>query len=166
MSPKQKKKKTHIKNVFNLIVLCNYNSFPYKFSEFASAFSTTITSAIKGGYKLYQKRNKKYYFYLGISADIANFGHIPYGQTLIGNILLTTPRNACSPIVPLQGDYNEPAPVVMVDRGQCSFVTKSFYSQLIGSKLCVIVDDRVENIHEIMMIDDGFGRSYISIYFF
>lgn len=79
---------------------------------------------------------------------------------------MTTPRNACSPIVPLQGDYNEPAPVVIVDRGQCSFVTKSFYSQLIGSKLCVIVDDRIENIHEIMMIDDGFGRSYIFLYFF
>ena len=70
---------------------------------------------------------------------------------------MTSPRNACSPIVPLEGDYNEPAPVVLVDRGECSFVTKSFYSQLIGSKLCVIIDDREENIHEIMMIDDGFG---------
>lgn len=70
---------------------------------------------------------------------------------------MTSPRNACSPIVPLEGDYNEPAPIVMVERGQCSFVTKSFYSQLIGSKLCIIVDDRDENIEEIMMIDDGFG---------
>jgi len=70
---------------------------------------------------------------------------------------LTSPKNACSPIVPLEGDFNEPAPVVLVERGHCSFVTKSFYSQLIGSKLCVIIDDREENIHEIMMIDDGFG---------
>jgi len=71
------------------------------------------------------------------------------------------PRNACSPIAPMDGDFNEPAPVVLVDRGQCSFVTKSFYSQLIGSKLCVIVDDRDENIQDIMMIDDGFGKKHM-----
>jgi len=61
----------------------------------------------------------------------------------------------------MDGDFNEPAPVVLVDRGQCSFVTKSFYSQLIGSKLCVIVDDRDENIQDIMMIDDGFGKKHM-----
>ncbi len=49
---------------------------------------------------------------------------------------------------------------ILSDRGECSFVKKSFYSQLIGAKMNIIVDNKEENLGEIIMVDDGLGRDF------
>lgn len=47
--------------------------------------------------------------------------------------------------------------IVLVDRGDCSFVTKVRNAERAGASLVVVVDDRAENITNVIMGDDGTG---------
>jgi len=49
-------------------------------------------------------------------------------------------------------------PIVLVDRGGCSFVTKVRNIEKAGGSLAVIIDDKVnENAKNVIMSDDGTG---------
>lgn len=95
----------------------------------------------------------------GIKYSIANFGHIPYGRTLIAPLKLAHPIIACSPLDPINPDQVKEAPFILIKRGNCTFVTKVKYAQLIGAKMAIIVDDTPELSENITMIDDGFSYS-------
>jgi hypothetical protein len=71
-----------------------------------------------------------------IEASLANFGNPPYGTTLVGRVFYTPNTDAdneedrhlclaCSRLAPISFE-NDPdminSPIVMVDRGKCSFV--------------------------------------------
>ena len=47
--------------------------------------------------------------------------------------------------------------IVLVDRGNCSFVKKVRNAERAGASLVVVVDDREENITNVIMGDDGTG---------
>ena len=47
--------------------------------------------------------------------------------------------------------------IVLVDRGNCTFVTKVRNAERAGASLVVVIDDRVENITDVIMGDDGTG---------
>ena len=47
--------------------------------------------------------------------------------------------------------------IVLLDRGKCSFVTKVRNAERAGASLVVVVDDRDENITNVIMGDDGTG---------
>lgn len=47
----------------------------------------------------------------------------------------------------------------MVDRGECTFVTKVRNIEHLGVKLAIIADDRLEYTEELIMADDGTGAS-------
>lgn len=49
----------------------------------------------------------------------------------------------------------------MVDRGSCTFVTKARNVQKIGGGLALIVDNRDENLDNVLMADDGTGSDII-----
>jgi hypothetical protein len=68
---------------------------------------------------------------------------------------------ACSKLPPMQFD-NDPdlinSPILMVDRGKCSFVQKVRHAQDIGAAAVLIVDNKPgEDIEHIIMSDDGTG---------
>jgi len=46
---------------------------------------------------------------------------------------------------------------VLLDRGNCSFVTKVRNAERAGASLVVVIDDRDENITNVIMGDDGTG---------
>jgi hypothetical protein len=46
---------------------------------------------------------------------------------------------------------------VLVDRGNCTFVTKVRNAERAGASVVVVIDDRVENITDVIMGDDGTG---------
>lgn len=50
-------------------------------------------------------------------------------------------------------------PIVIVDRGECTFVTKVRNIEKLGVKLAIIVDDREEYSENLIMADDGTGHS-------
>jgi hypothetical protein len=47
--------------------------------------------------------------------------------------------------------------IVLVDRGNCAFVTKVRNAERAGASLVVVIDDRVEIITDVIMGDDGTG---------
>lgn len=50
-------------------------------------------------------------------------------------------------------------PIVIVDRGECTFVTKVRNIEKLGVKAAIIVDDREEYSENLIMADDGTGHS-------
>lgn len=47
--------------------------------------------------------------------------------------------------------------IVLIDRGECSFVTKVRNAERFGASLVVVIDNRFENITNVVMGDDGSG---------
>lgn len=94
-----------------------------------------------------------------IPYSIANFGHIPYGRTLIAPLFVANPLLGCTQIDSVNSEEIKEAPFIIMRRGDCSFVTKVKNAQSAGAKMAIIVDDKSENTENITMIDDGFSFS-------
>jgi hypothetical protein len=48
-------------------------------------------------------------------------------------------------------------PIFLVDRGNCSFVTKVRNIEKAGGSLAVIIDNQAEDVKNVIMSDDGTG---------
>lgn len=99
-----------------------------------------------------------------IAANYANFGHIPYGQSLIGSISYDSNNpKGCQRMgtgdeeLPTVVGEAKKTKIVLVDRGECSFVTKVRNAERVGASLVVVVDNRFEDISNVVMGDDGTG---------
>lgn len=55
-------------------------------------------------------------------------------------------------------DSLDQSPIVLVNRGECSFVQKTRTVQRAGGHVALIMDDKVEGIDDFIMADDGTGR--------
>jgi len=97
-----------------------------------------------------------------IKASYSNFGKIPYGYTLSGRIYFD-PDNiksdmACEPIETIKIPKNpsvDQAPIVMIDRGNCTFVKKVKNVENIGGHLALIIENvDGEDPSHIIMSDD------------
>ena len=100
-----------------------------------------------------------------IAANYGNFGHIPYGQSLIGNVYydLDNP-DGCDPFSLRQHNKESEdfvdrltTPIVFVERGNCSFVDKVRNVESAGGSLAVIIDNYNEDINNVILSDDGTG---------
>lgn len=98
-----------------------------------------------------------------IPANYANFGHIPYGQSLIGTITFD-PKNptGCAKMDATEDTSNDPnetkkTKIIMVERGECSFVQKVRNAERAGASLVVVIDNKTEDIEKAVMGDDGTG---------
>lgn len=67
---------------------------------------------------------------------------------------------ACKPLtdIEISIDSVEGLPVVLVDRGNCSFVTKVRNVQKIGGKVALIVNDQEDDSTIFALVDDGTGK--------
>jgi hypothetical protein len=97
-----------------------------------------------------------------ITASYANFGFIPYGQTIMGKIHYdVNDSEACEEFS--LDDKNELersadiTPFYIAKRGGCSFVQKVRNMENIGVAVGIVVDDKAEYIQNILMSDDGTG---------
>jgi hypothetical protein len=68
---------------------------------------------------------------------------------------------ACKPLDKFHENFETSVnrfPIIMVDRGNCSFVTKSRNVQNLGGSLALIINNNEdENVDNILMMDDGTG---------
>jgi len=104
-----------------------------------------------------------------INANYANFGHIPYGQSLIGTIYFDPDNeDMCrrgdpsvlkemEEVVSAEKSETFPTKIVIARRGNCSFVNKVRNAERAGASLLVVVDNTVENVGNVIMGDDGTG---------
>lgn len=56
-------------------------------------------------------------------------------------------------------DSTDMKPIVLLERGNCSFVTKVRNAEKLGVKLVIIGDNRKEDAEHLIMDDDGSGHS-------
>jgi extracellular elastinolytic metalloproteinase len=50
-------------------------------------------------------------------------------------------------------------PIVLVDRGQCTFVTKARNLEKLGVKMSIVADSEEEKSENLIMADDGSGHT-------
>jgi hypothetical protein len=104
-------------------------------------------------------------------ASLANFGNPPYGTYMIGKVFLPTNTTDGYPLTSEQTlacsrlPYNEKiitesmesAPILLVDRGRCPFVTKVRNAEDVGFHAVLVVDNIDEDPESIIMGDSGAG---------
>ena len=95
-----------------------------------------------------------------VNTSVANFGLIPYGHSIIGQPFFDKDNEfGCLIFDQFPFSKNEKkSPIVVVRRGNCSFVQKARNIENAGGKLAIIVDEvDNETMDEIIMVDDGTG---------
>ena len=99
----------------------------------------------------------------GFEMSLANFGIIPYGHSLIGRIYYDSENaDGCEPYgeFDYSGDPDDdqhPTPIILADRGNCTFVKKIRNIEHAGGRLGIVIDNTVEDAKNIIMSDDGSG---------
>jgi hypothetical protein len=90
---------------------------------------------------------------------------MPYGYYMTGRLFYDIDNidsdYACKPIKTITVDHDigsDKFPIVMVDRSNCTFVTKARNVQNIGGRIALIVNNNNEDINNIIMADDGTGN--------
>lgn len=121
-----------------------------------------------------------------IDSSYGNFGFIPYGHSMVSSnqknlvffhfsfYTLQTGRlyfdpkleTMCSPLPDQEFHFHNntherrrevSTPMMIAERGNCSFVTKVRNMEEAGVAVAIIVDDQSENVDDIVMSDDGTG---------
>jgi hypothetical protein len=104
-----------------------------------------------------------------IDMEFSSFGKNPSNFHVRGQIYLSNDENstACDPLnmTLISDEENEEKidkfPILLIKRGGCSFTTKVRNAQNIGASMVFIADNKHENIHSIIMADDGTGNDIV-----
>ncbi|CAD8205619.1 unnamed protein product [Paramecium pentaurelia] len=90
-----------------------------------------------------------------VNMALANFGQIPFGHRLMGYVEMADPYDGCSALKPSYGSQ-----FVLIERGNCTFVTKVKNAQNAGYMLAIIGNHNDEPLEsDFVMADDGHGYS-------
>lgn len=100
-----------------------------------------------------------------IPASYANFGYVPYGKTIMGKLhfdkdnemFCNEPDEDALWGKNRTQDSSDLTPFYMARRGNCSFVQKVRQMESIGVAVGIVVDDKAEQIEDVLMSDDGTG---------
>lgn len=88
-----------------------------------------------------------------IKYSIMNFGRIPYGQTVSGEVVHANPADGCAPLAPLARGATGGTQIVLMERGNCNFAEKVLNAQQAGAKLALVTDNNSENVHTIFPVE-------------
>jgi hypothetical protein len=106
---------------------------------------------------------------LPIDMEFSSFGKNPSNFHVRGQIYLANDENstACGSLNMslIKDEENEEKtdkfPILLIRRGGCSFTTKVRNAQNVGASMVFIADNKHENIHSIIMADDGTGNDIV-----
>ena len=107
---------------------------------------------------------------VNIEASLGNFGHITYGQTIVGRVLRPSSYNnyGCAPLSDDQ--FENPvdrspnlALFIMVERGYCPNPQKVRNIENFGAAVALIADNKAEDMDDLVMVDfGGNGHSLVT----
>lgn len=87
------------------------------------------------------------YQHEGFDHHISSFGRVPYGHSIVGNVRVAYPETGCGNNVKVDYDVNSPDPLILlVLRGECSFLEKVQNGQKLKAAIVIIVDTEKENM--------------------
>lgn len=97
-----------------------------------------------------------------VKASYANFGFIPYGQTIMGKMHYDPAnKDGCSEYATEEANEikrsNDLTPFMVAERGDCSFVQKVRNMEAVGVAVGIVVDEYAEDVDSVLMSDDGTG---------
>ncbi|XP_065193452.1 protease-associated domain-containing protein 1-like [Sycon ciliatum] len=85
----------------------------------------------------------------------STFGHYPRPTYLVPG----EPRKMCTPSEFVEAHHNMDGATVLVERGDCSFLTKALVAQEMGAAAILIYDLDADNFSQFVdMVDDKTGR--------
>ena len=101
----------------------------------------------------------------GIKYNMAEFGHYTYNKQFMGKVVVGNPFNGCNVqnITDHKVESAHSMPFLLVQRGDCTFVSKAKFAQLYGAKLLIVIDNVYEYTDRIQMEDDGHGYYNLNI---
>jgi PA domain len=91
-----------------------------------------------------------------IPYTLANYGYIPYGSSLFGYLHLANPDTACTemePIQPYGANAADLTKILLVRRGDCTFVQKTYHAQQAGASMVIIYDNVQEDLNMVLIAD-------------
>lgn len=96
--------------------------------------------------------------------SLGDFGHLPYGDTLNGILVLPEKQNensqddvmtGCQGIKPINPvNYPGYALFLVFKRGGCTFARKGLNAQAAGASAVILIDKLEENVADVHMVDD------------
>ena len=107
---------------------------------------------------VYSPQSLKDKFPQGIKGSLGNFGNPPYATSIVGHLWYPQPSKACEPLYSDNPYPENENVIIMVDRGDCSFVIKVKHAQDRGAKAVIVVNNVAnQNVDKIIMKDNGLG---------
>ena len=88
---------------------------------------------------LYPDSLKKALKHSKLNFNIFDFGIIPYGKTIYGEVVLSQPADACSNVSHSKSDLPNNA-IVLIERGSCHFSVKLKNYQDLGAIMVIVYD--------------------------
>ena len=78
---------------------------------------------------------------------------------MLGSAVFANPDDACSPLQPIKRESrNSQSVFILIERGNCDFVTKAHFAEIAGAKLAIIIDEKDgEDPSSFVASDDGMG---------
>lgn len=99
-----------------------------------------------------------------INMSVSNFGHIPYGHSIIGRVLydpnVTENQLACTPLNREARDNPnvDESPIILIKRGNCSFSEKIYNVEMANGQIAIIMNNIPGSIDKLIMVQDERGK--------
>ncbi|CAG9316295.1 unnamed protein product [Blepharisma stoltei] len=99
-----------------------------------------------------------------IPSSRANFGLPPIGSLITGRVFIPksdSEKRGCGPLSPISWIDPDPShtPILLLERGGCSFISKVRNAQNIGASAVLVFDNVDEDVTKHAIIDDGTGAN-------
>lgn len=99
--------------------------------------------------------------------SISNYGQVPYGAKISGELMISIPLNACDPVkssedLSLSHRKHQEHFALLAVRGNCTFMAKTAFAQELGASLLIVVDNIIEMTENItpMSLNEDDNRNY------
>lgn len=98
-----------------------------------------------------------------IESDIANYGVVPYGHSIVGEFYIDPDNlDGCGRYSHLNIGDKKKSMIFGAVRGNCTYVTKSRNAEYAGAQMMVVIDNRLEDdLESLVLQDDGTGKDIV-----
>lgn len=115
---------------------------------------------IESRFEVYMPKCAADKFEKDIEYTLANFGHILYGRSIVGELYALENEKFCDVdgVKNIVTRENDVKPFILIKRGGCKFTKKILNAQQKGAQMAIIYDDSSTTEPEVIMANDGHGH--------
>ena len=88
---------------------------------------------------------------LALDSELAAFGTVPYGHTIVGRLELSKPFDACEDVRVTTTKQEQDIPfILLAKRGNCHFARKAQNAAKLGASALIVIDNVQEDLTKIL----------------